>query len=150
MMARGKQNTNWTETMHNATIPELDNKGLREFGLVTGGVITGLFGLFFPWLLEVGIPAWPFVLGGVLVAWGLLHPSSLRPVYTGWMKFGMLLSRITTPVVMGVVFFLVVLPVGLIMRLAGRDPMARKLEPDRDSYRTPSEKPATQSMERPF
>lgn len=136
--------------MHNPSIPRLDSKGLRDFGLVTGGIIAGLFGLFFPWLLEVRIPAWPFVLGGTLAVWGLVHPLSLRPVYTGWMKFGLLLSRITTPLVMGIVFFLVVLPVGAVMRLAGKDPMARKLEKDRDTYRIPSQDPAGQSMERPF
>ena len=37
-------------------IPVLDRKGLREFGLVTGGIIAGLFGLFFPWLIERPFP----------------------------------------------------------------------------------------------
>lgn len=136
--------------MHDQLIPELDQKGLRDFGLVTGGIIAALFGLFFPWLLEVRTPVWPFAIGGVLAVWGLVHPRSLRPVYTGWMKFGLLLSKITTPLVMGVVFFLVILPVGIIMRLAGKDPMARKLEPARESYRINSEDQPPQSMERPF
>lgn len=131
------------------TIPELDAKGLREFGLVTGGIIAGLFGLFFPWLLEVRIPYWPFILGGILAAWGLIHPLSLKPVYTNWMKFGLLLSKITTPIVMGIVFYVVVMPVGIAMRTFSRDPMARKLEPSNASYRIVHEQ-SNQSLERPF
>ena len=38
------------------TIPELDKKGLREFGLVTGGIVAGLFGLFFPWIFDRAFP----------------------------------------------------------------------------------------------
>ena len=49
------------------TIPELDRKGLRQFGIVTGGILAGLFGLFFPWLLEHSYPYWPWIVGGLLV-----------------------------------------------------------------------------------
>ncbi len=135
--------------MQTHSIPELDKKGLRDFGLVTGAIIAVLFGLFFPWLLEISIPLWPFALGGVLALWALVHAPSLRPVRTNWMKFGLLLSRITTPLIMGIVFYLVVLPMGLLMRLFGKDPMARKLDPDATSYRVLSENTDT-SMERPF
>lgn len=137
--------------MANHAIPELDKKGLREFGLVTGGIIAGLFGLFFPWLLEVGIPKWPFILGGILAAWGLIHPMSLRPVYTNWMKFGLLLSKVTTPIVMGVAFYGVVMPVGILMRTFSRDPMQRRLDSQAASYRITHEgEGAKQHFERPF
>ncbi len=134
--------------MTNHEIPELDSKGLRSFGLTTGAIVMGLFGLFFPWLLEVSIPKWPFILGGVLGAWGLVHPNSLGPIYKGWMKFGLLISKITTPIVLGIVFFLVLMPMGLILRLF-RDPMNRKVHTDDPSYRVIHE-PTEQSMERPF
>lgn len=135
--------------MHDTPIPVLDNKGLRDFGLVTGGIIAALFGLFFPWFLDLPMPAWPFVLGGLLAAWGLIHPPSLRPVYTCWMKFGLLLGRITTPIIMGIVFFLVIFPMGLVMRLGGKDPLARKLDPGASSYRVTG-RDSGSSMERPF
>ena len=66
--------------------------------------MAGLFGLFFPWLLEAQIPLWPWALAGILAAWALLAPASLRPVYRLWMRLGLLLSRITTPIVHGRVF----------------------------------------------
>jgi hypothetical protein len=89
-------------------IPELDRKGLREFGLVTGGIVAGLFGLFFPWVFERSWPAWPWIVFAVLGCWGLLAPMSLQPVYRVWMRFGLLLSRVTTPLIMGLVFYLVI------------------------------------------
>ena len=131
-------------------IPELDRKGLRDFGLVTGGIFVALFGLFFPWVLELSFPAWPWVLGGILAIWGLAAPATLRPIYRVWMKFGLLLSKITTPIVLGIVFFLVIFPTGLVMRSFGRDPMRRQIDSDATSYRVPSTRSPKENMERPF
>ncbi len=131
-------------------IPELDAKGLRSFGVTTGVIIVVLFALFFPWLLEVGIPRWPFILGGILAVWGLVHPTSLRPVYVNWMKFGLLLSKVTTPIVMGIVFYGVVMPMGLLMRLFGKDPMRRKLDDTQSTYRVVQDSSIPNSLTRPF
>ena len=134
--------------MHEIT--PIDRKGLREFGLLTGTIVAVLFGLFFPWLLERSIPLWPWIVAAGLGAWGLIAPDSLRPVYNGWMKFGLLLSKITTPIILGVVFFLVMLPIGLLMRLFRNDPMARKFEKNADSYRIASHAVPKENVERPF
>ncbi len=131
-------------------IPELDRKGLRDFGLTTGGLIAVLFGLLFPWLLAAGIPRWPWLLGGGLAAWALIAPTRLRPVYHYWMRLALWLSRITTPLVLGVVFFLVILPAALMMKLIGRDPMARRFDETTTSYRVPSRKAPRSHMENPF
>lgn len=130
-------------------IPELDKKGLREFALVTSGVIVGLFGLFLPWLFKLGWPAWPWILAAILVAFGIIAPMALGPVYKLWMRFGLILSRITTPIIMGLVFFLVITPIGLIRRLLAGDPMARNFD-DGESYRVPCKKIPAKNMERPF
>lgn len=110
-------------TLHD--IPELDRKGLRRFGLVTGGIVVGLFGLFFPWLLERALPLWPWVVFGILASWSFVAPRTLRPVYRIWMRFGLLLSRITTPLILGIVYFAVITPMAFAMRIARRDPLAR-------------------------
>ncbi len=136
-------------TPDNHRIHELDRTGLREFALVTSGVIVGLFGLFLPWLLDLQWPTWPWILAAVLVAVGLIAPMALRPVYKVWMQFGLILSRITTPIIMGLVFFLVITPTGLIRRLLSEDPMARNFD-DEESYRVPSKKAPAKNMERPF
>ena len=131
-------------------IPELDRKGLREFGLVTGGIVAGLFGLALPWLFTFQLPLWPWIVGGVLAAWALVAPESLRSPYRVWMRFGLALSVVTTPLILGIVFFLVVTPTALVIRVLGKDPMARALDERAESYRTPSEKPPRANMERPF
>jgi hypothetical protein len=131
-------------------IPELDAKGLRHFALTTGGIVAILFGLLFPWLLNLGLPLWPWLLAGVLGIWGLIAPRTLRPVYRGWMRFGQLASRITTPIILGIVFYGVVMPMGLVMRLVGHDPMRRKLDTDDDSYRVRSTPAPRDSVERPY
>jgi hypothetical protein len=132
------------------TIPELDRKGLRDFGLMTGAIVAGLFGAFFPWVLERAYPIWPWVVLGVLGGWALIAPQSLRPVYRGWMKVGLLLSKVTTPIVMGAIFFIIIVPVGLIMRVMKHDPMHRKFEPQAASYRIKSERPPKNNLEKPF
>lgn len=131
-------------------IPELDGKGLRQFGLATGGILVGLFGVVLPWLLGRPFPYWPWALGAALVLWALVAPATMRGLYRLWMRFGLLLSRITTPVLMALVFFLVITPFGLAMRLLGRDPMARRFDANAGSYRIRPRQPSRTHMERPF
>jgi Kef-type K+ transport system membrane component KefB len=132
------------------SIPELDAKGLRQFALTTGAIVAILFGLALPWLLHAAWPLWPWILAALLSLWGLVAPTTLRPVYRTWMRFGLLLSRITTPLILSLVFFLLFMPVGLVMRLFGKDPMRRRLRPDAKSYRVPSEQISPDSIERPY
>ncbi|HLO51114.1 MAG TPA: SxtJ family membrane protein [Kamptonema sp.] len=136
--------------MSNHEIRKLDDKGLREFGLLIGGLIAVLFGLLIPWLRHHPTPWWPWIIAGVMGGLGLAAPRTLNPVYHAWMRFGLILNAIETPIVLGIVFYLIVMPMGMIKRLFGEDPMQRKLEGDRETYRVPSKVRTTVSMERPF
>ena len=79
------------------------------------------------WRRGSGIAVFAFgSLAGALVLSGLLIPGMLAPVQRTWMRFAVLLSRITTPVFMGVIFFLLFAPLGLLMRVAGRNPLRRE------------------------
>jgi len=131
-------------------IPELDSKGLRQFGITTGGIVAVLFGLLTPWLIEVNFPIWPWIIFGVLTLWALIAPSTLKNIYLGWMRLGLLLGRITTPLVLGIVFFLLFAPMAFFMRLIKRDPMKRQLDPTLKSYRQTVTKPEKNNMEYPF
>ena len=131
-------------------IPELDRKGVREFGLTTGAVVVAIFGLFFPWLLELDWPVWPWVIAAPLWFLALIHPLSLRRIYRVWMRFGLLASRIMTPLVLGIVFFVMISPMAMIRRLMGKDPMQRALDPNKKSYRVQSIKSPKEKLERPF
>lgn len=96
----------------------------RKFGLVVGGAFLTVAGLLW-WR---GHPAGALAAGGVGTALGLaglLLPGRLGPVHAAWMGLAALLSTVTTPVFMGMVYFVVVTPVGLLRRLLGRNPLAR-------------------------
>ena len=134
----------------NKEIPELDAKGLRGFGLTTGAIIAALFGLLIPYLFDLAYPRWPWVITGVLVLWALAAPASMRGLYRGWMRFGLLLNKFTTPIIMGLVFFVVITPMALIMKIFSRDPMRRELDGAIDTYRIPSEKKDKSQIEKPY
>lgn len=123
---------------------------LRKFGLVTGGIIVGLFGLLLPCLLESKYPLWPWGITIVLWCCAMFYPRSLSPMYKGWMATGNVLGWINTRIILGLVFYIVIMPIGLVMRLLGKDPMNRKLSYKETSYRVQSKKPDRQQIERPF
>jgi hypothetical protein len=132
------------------TIPELDDKGLREFGLTFGAAIIVIFGLFFPWLLELSWPVWPWIIAAPLWLLALIHPEWLRWIYRAWMRFGLLASRVMTPLVLGIVFFVMITPMALVRRLMGNDPMKRALDRNQKSYRVKSTKSPKEKLEKPF
>jgi len=127
-----------------------DRKTLRSFGVTSGAIVIFLFGIGLPWLRGSGWPVWPWILSGILIPAALIAPGALKPVFTVWMKFGHIMNRVNTTIILTVVFFLVFTPVGLVMKLFGRDAMHRKFDPNAESYRTTSERPEITDMERPF
>ena len=96
----------------------------RRFGLTLGAAFLALAGLTL-WRrhsLEAGAFAG---LGGGLVAAALLVPARLGSVHRFWMALAAAISRVTTPVFLGLVYFVVLTPTGLVRRLAGRNRLAR-------------------------
>ncbi|MEE2982480.1 MAG: SxtJ family membrane protein [Pseudomonadota bacterium] len=131
-------------------IPELDAKGLRQFAFTMGAIIATLFGVLLPWLWNASYPVWPWTLACLFATWGAAAPTSLRPVYRAWMRFGLLLNRIMTPVILGVVFYLVITPMAVLTRIRGRDMMARSFDAESKSYRLESTRSSVQKMEKPY
>lgn len=146
----GRKSSSSTDMSAHHDIPVLDRAGLRKFGLTTGGIVGGLFGLVLPYVFGLPFPRWPWFVLGVLGAWALVHPASLGPVYYYWMRFGLLLNKITTPIVLGLLFYIVLAPFGLIRGLLGRDSMARKLDAESDSYRVASAATERDNLENPY
>lgn len=134
----------------NEPINTLDAAGYRKFGLVTSAIVVVLFGLAIPWLFSLGYPRWPWIFAGILSTWGLVAPTTLKPVYTGWMKFGHIMNWINTRLILGILFYGLILPFGVVMRLFGNDPMQRKLDSSRTSYRVESHKDGKDNVEHPY
>lgn len=111
---------------------EFEGSSNRAFGLVFVGFFT-IVGIV-PWAFGGKLHLWALVLALGLLVVSLLLPSLLAPFNRAWLKFGLLLHKIVSPVVLGIMFFLVVTPIGLLMRMFGKDPLRLKFEPSADSY----------------
>jgi Saxitoxin biosynthesis operon protein SxtJ len=123
---------------------------LRNFGLVTGALVAGVFGLALPWLRHQAFRGWPWVLSGALLVPALVWPPALRYVHWVWFRFGLILGWINSRIILTILFFVVIFPLGILMRALGHDPVARKLDPQAPTYRVPSRTRTRESMERPF
>jgi predicted membrane metal-binding protein len=106
----------------------------RSFGLVFAIV----FAIIALWPLpKGGLPHWwAIAASAAFLASGYLWPVVLRPLNIAWFRLGLLLSTIVTPVVMALLYLTTFVPTALVIRLAGRDLLGLKREPDRESYWT--------------
>ena len=95
----------------------------RKFGLTVGLAFLALAALLHFWRHRETAAAVGAALGALLVLAAVLVPTRLGPLERAWMGLAKLISKVTTPVFMGIVFFVVVTPIGLLMRLLGRRPM---------------------------
>jgi hypothetical protein len=125
-------------------------KELRQFGLLAGALIAAVLGVMIPWLRGHPRPAWPWAVGAALIGCGAICPSALKYPFAIWKAAGKVLGWLNTRLILAVLFYAVVTPMGLVMKLMGRDPMARKFDPDAQSYRTPSRRAPIRNLERPF
>ena len=91
----------------------------RSFGIVFFIVffIVGTYPIFFQSELRI----WSLIVSIIFLLLGIINSRFLTPLNLLWFKFGMLLGRIVSPIVMGLVFFLVVTPTGIIMRILNKD-----------------------------
>jgi hypothetical protein len=97
----------------------------RRFGLQVGTAFLVLAGIA-SWRGHPRSAAVLGALGGALVIGGLLIPDRMDPVHRGWMRLALAISKVTTPVVMGALYFLVLTPVGLLVRAFGHRPLTAK------------------------
>ena len=129
----------------------MNNQEFRNFGLVSSAFVAVLFGLLLPWLFAYSVPLWPWIVSAILSSSALLLPSLLAPVYKGWMSAGHALGWINTRIILGIIFYILLLPIGLLMRLFGKDPMTRKLNREEEiSYRILCRPKNIQQMKEPY
>lgn len=104
----------------------------RAFGFVFAAVF--LIIALYPLLHASGIRIWAVVISGLFLLLAALVPQVLAPANRLWTRFGLLLHNIVSPLALGILFFLVVTPTGLLMRLFGKDPLRLRFDPAADSY----------------
>lgn len=131
-------------------IEELDKQGYRKFGLTTAAIVGVLFGGLIPWIFSFAWPVWPWYIVGALAGSALVLPMALKPVYALWMRFGLMMNWINTRLILGILFYGMFLPIGLVFKLFGKDPMRRKLDVTKDSYREHGSLETKKSLETPY
>ena len=104
----------------------------RSFGLLFFFVF--LIISLWPLLNEGPIRIWSIVIAIIFLILGLINSKLLTPLNILWSKFGMFLGSIVSPIVMGIVFFLVITPTGFIMRMMNRDLLNNKYDNKKKSY----------------
>ena len=103
----------------------------RNFGIVF--FVFFLIISLFPLLKDNHINYWFFSISVVLLILGILNSKLLTPLNIIWFKLGILLARIVSPVVMGLIFFIVITPISIIMKIIGKDVLNLK-KSDKDTY----------------
>ena len=91
----------------------------RSFGMVF--FVFFLLISIYPILKDENVRIWSLIICIIFLVLGILNSNILTPINKLWFKFGLLLGKIISPIVMGIVFFLVVTPISLIMKLLGKD-----------------------------
>lgn len=119
----------------------IEGSSERAFGIVMA-VFFAIVGL---WPLVVGAAPgprwWALAVAAIFGALALIRPAALAPLNRLWLRFGLLLAKIVSPVVLGLLFYATVAPIGLVMRAFGKDPLRLRRDPAAKSYWIPREPP---------
>ena len=115
----------------------------RKFGWTFAAVFFLIGAVYHPWMIA---------LAGVLAIVTLTRAEWLAPAKHAWMKLGELLNKIVNPMVMNVIYFVIFTPAGIVMRLAGRDALAMRLDKTLPTYwvRRDPPGPADDSFKEPY
>jgi len=109
-----------------------NKRELKKFAL-TIGLMLSILSIFF-WYKENSTYYWYLLTGIVLILIGFIVPFLLKPFYYLWMSFAIILGFVMTRLILTVFYFLVITPVGLLMRSFGKDPLNRKIDKNSKTY----------------
>ena len=111
---------------------EIKMSSNRNFGLVF--FVVFLIFSFWPLTYDGSIRIWFAIISLIFLILGLMNSKLLTPLNKLWFKFGIILGAIIAPISMGVVFFLVITPIGLTMRIMGKDLLRKKYDKKKETY----------------
>lgn len=136
---------------------EVKSSSDRGFGLTVGGILLAIAAV------RAGLQLWSGAdpgrvegvlagVGALLLVFGLAAPARLAPLNRAWTRFGLVLFKVVNPVVLGLIYLATIVPIGLSMRLRGRDLLSLKFDRQAKSYWVVREPPgpAPDTMIRQF
>ena len=104
----------------------------RSFGIIF--FVVFLFIALYPITYSEDIRIWSLIISFIFIILGLLNSKILTPLNKLWFKFGVILGKIISPIIMGIIFFLVVTPIGLTMKVLGKDLLRLKYNKKDNTY----------------
>ena len=104
----------------------------KSFGIVFS--IVFLLIAIYPIINNDELRIWSLIIAIIFLVLGLINSKILTPLNKLWFKFGILLGRIVSPIIMGLIFFMVVTPIALIMRIIGKDLLNLKFNKDKSYW----------------
>ena len=130
-MIVGRRNLDWIRNT-------MDKKTLRRFGM-TMGIAFLVISLLI--LAKSKHILWQTsIISALFFILGLIFPGSLKLVYVLWMRLAFILGWVNTRIILFVLFYLIFTPIGLVIKLTGKDLLERKIDKSRDSYWIKKEK----------
>ncbi len=128
-----------------------DKKELRKFGFIIGIGMALMFGLMIPLIFSKPFHIWPWITFAVFSFFALTLPTCLKPIYVAWMTVGHIIGNINARIILIIIFYLLITPIGLLVKIFQGDPLEKKIDPTLKSYRIFSENESyKERMERPF
>lgn len=132
-----------------ASHTEVEMGSERSFGIVFAVVFAII--AFWPVLFHGGsVRLWALAVAAVFLVVAFAAPQVLKPLNRLWFLFGLLLSKIISPIVMGIIFFVTVTPIGLIRRMKNPDPLNQAFDADAPSYWITRDASAQTTMKKQF
>ena len=104
----------------------------KSFGIVF--FILFLLVSLYPLTINESIRYWSLIISVIFLILGLLNSNLLTPLNKIWIRFGILLGKLISPFIMVLIFFLVVTPIGLIMKIIKKDLLNLKVRKDKETY----------------
>lgn len=133
--------------MHGPAENRVTTRDLRQFGIVFGSAFGIVFGAVIPLIRRGHLVTWPWAVAVLFVLLALAAPGALRGFRSLWMKLGERLSAVQSKIVLTIVYYLVVTPLGWIRRLSVKP---RRFDPGAATYRITATPRAPRTLERPF
>ena len=133
------------------TKPDHSIKALREFAYTMAAAFILIFCLVLPWIFSRTIPHWPILIASVMLLQAYLYPASLIPVQTIWVRIGIVLGWINTRIILAIIFFVLLTPLGWLQRKRGKLGYKTGFESNTQSYKiTRTQRLTAKDLENPF
>ena len=127
-----------------------EDKQLKNFGFLFASMLVLVFGLTLPHVFGYGRPYWPFYFATALVILSLIAPHQLVILKKTWMKIAVILGKINGFIILGLIFYGMITPYAIILRIFKREPLMTKYVKTKNSYWTETDARDESHMETPY